>query len=275
MRILFSASVRSSIGLMLTAASIGGAQLSLNGASASAGSCAQSLKTGAAPASVTCAAAASGVTGSVSASMTPGPGGGVLVQGSASSGANPTDVMALDLGAVYQDIVFIGGGPLTNIFRIAANAHIVMSALGFNSSMASDFFISAVDASGIPSFRTGGDVFNSILGDISGPVDYTTTGGEIFGAQLGPLNAFSIFMQLTGAVRAMPPVNSTYSVFGSISTPTITAFDAAGNDITENYTFDFATTPVTATPEPATMALVASGLAGLGGFARRRKKRSA
>jgi hypothetical protein len=259
---------------MLSAASIGGAQLSLNGANASAGSCAQSQRTGAAAAAVTCAAAANGVTGSASAAMTPGPGGGVFLHASAASGASPTAALLLDLGAVYQDIVFITGGPLTNIFRIAANAHIVMSALGFNSSMASDFFISSVDIDGNPGFRTGGDVFNSILGDISGPVDYVTTGGEIFGAQLGPLNAFSIYMQLTGAIRAMPPANSTYSVFGSISTPTIAAFDEAGNDITDHYTFNFVSSPVTATPEPATLALMATGFAGLGGLARRRKKQS-
>ena len=55
--------------------------------------------------------------------------------------------------------------------------------------------------------------------------------------------------------------------------PTLAIYDEAGTDITDQFEVDYQSRAVTATPEPATMALVATGLAGLAGATRRRSKK--
>jgi hypothetical protein len=58
----------------------------------------------------------------------------------------------------------------------------------------------------------------------------------------------------------------------SFADPFVTFYDAAGNDITGNYTVSYNPAPfVVATPEPATFATTLTGLLGVVGFVNRRK----
>ena len=85
---------------------------------------------------------------------------------------------------------------------------------------------------------------------------------------------------LTGAADA-PVTNVRLVIKNASTTPyafvsgVVTFYDAAGNDITGNYTLSYVPAPdVVPTPEPATFATMLTGLLGIVGFANRRERAS-
>jgi hypothetical protein len=109
---------------------------------------------------------------------------------------------------------------------------------------------------------------STIVGAFGVPYGFFTDGSLAF--QMSLVAFGQLIMTEDAEVDYASDFSHTASLTG------VQVLDAAGNDITGRYTMSFAgpglDSRVTATPEPASLALTATGFAGLAGVFRRRRK---
>ena len=101
---------------------------------------------------------------------------------------------------------------------------------------------------------------------------------DLFGADLNSNGVFAAFIEAYAFDRSFDnkssPTTADLDSYAYFALPTVTLYDSNGNDVTSQHTItqDLVPDVVVATPEPAGVALLATGLFGVFGVARRRRK---
>jgi hypothetical protein len=100
---------------------------------------------------------------------------------------------------------------------------------------------------------------------------------DLFGSDLNSNGIFAAFLEAYAFERSFDngaaPITADDDSYAYFTAPTITLYDIDGNDVTSQHTItQDIVTDVVATPEPPALALVATGLLGVFGVSRRRRK---
>jgi hypothetical protein len=115
------------------------------------------------------------------------------------------------------------------------------------------------------------NIISNILDNVPSLGTNQITTVSSFAGIRAPTDVFFYNLYVEAHSGGVNPTEETATVYA----PTFKFFDVNGEDITADYTFIFdPATPLTATPEPSTFALMASGLSSLAGagFWRRRRR---
>jgi hypothetical protein len=126
-------------------------------------------------------------------------------------------------------------------------------------------------SSNLASNRSGPmTLFASFVGGGSAPSTLALVGGPfVYDPTMG-----NLLMEVDNSTWTEGSSNFNASITSLCSRAVNSTFNGASNNFADGRCLDTELhySPVVATPEPSTIALVASGIAGLGGFARRRRK---